>query len=98
MTRYFIQLSYIGTKYNGWQIQPNGTTIQELVNNSLLTIVKENINTLGAGRTDTGVHAKYFIAHFDSLKSDLHENQKLIYNLNSVLPEDIAIKKIIKVN
>ena len=94
MSRYFIQLSYLGTKYHGWQVQPNGVTVQELINKTFATILRENINVTGAGRTDTGVHASYFIAHFDSEKKNLHENKKLIYNLNSILPGDIAIQRI----
>ncbi len=98
LQRYFIQLSYLGKNYNGWQIQSNAITVQELINKAISTILKEEINTIGAGRTDTGVHAKYFVAHFDSKKSNLHHNDKITYNLNCILPDDIAIKRIFKVN
>ena len=96
--RYFIQLNYKGTNYHGWQIQPNATTVQEVLTNAFSTILKENIEITGAGRTDTGVHASYFIAHFDSEKPNLHSDTKLIFKLNSFLPKDIAIQNIQKVN
>ena len=66
MTRYFIQLSYNGTRFHGWQVQPNAKTVQEEITKALSTILREDISILGCGRTDTGVHASYFIAHFDS--------------------------------
>ncbi|MBW2998429.1 tRNA pseudouridine(38-40) synthase TruA [Candidatus Woesearchaeota archaeon] len=96
--RYFIQLSYKGTNYHGWQIQPNAVTIQEIITNSFRTILKEDIEITGAGRTDTGVHASYFMAHFDSIKSDLQKNEKLLFKINGFLPKDIAIHQIFKVD
>ena len=95
--RYFIKLSYKGTKYHGWQIQKNAVTIQEQLDKALTTIIKEKIQTIGAGRTDTGVHASEFYAHFDSSHSALNKNVKLLNNLNGFLPNDIFVKKIIKV-
>jgi len=97
LTRYFIELSFNGTNYHGWQIQKNALSVQSVINETLSTILSENIMTVGAGRTDTGVHARYFIAHFDTQKNDLDKNTKLIYRLNRYLPDDIAIKKIIRV-
>lgn len=96
-SRYFIQLSYKGTNYHGWQIQPNAISIQAVVTKAFSTILKEEIEITGAGRTDTGVHASFFIAHFDSEKADLDLDKKLIFKLNSFLPKDVAIFKINKV-
>lgn len=95
--RYFIQLSYKGTQYHGWQLQPNAITVQEVLTKSLSTILRETIEVTGAGRTDTGVHASFFIAHFDSQRKDLQVDKKIIFKLNSFLPQDIAIQKILKV-
>ncbi|OFX19258.1 MAG: tRNA pseudouridine(38-40) synthase TruA [Bacteroidetes bacterium GWA2_31_9b] len=95
--RYFIQLSYKGTNYCGWQIQPNGITIQEVITKALSTILNEKIDLTGAGRTDTGVHALYYIAHFDSENTSLHIDNTLIYKLNSFLPKDISIQQIFSV-
>ena len=85
MQRYFIQLSYDGTNYHGWQIQPNGITVQEVLEKVLSTVSREKIALTGAGRTDTGVHAKFFVAHFDAENQDL-DSDKIIYNINCLLP------------
>lgn len=95
--RYFIFISYKGTSYHGWQVQPGSITIQKLLDDALTTILSEKISTTGAGRTDTGVHATVFCAHFDSEKSDLDTLKNLIYKLNSYLPKDISVKSIRKV-
>jgi tRNA pseudouridine38-40 synthase len=95
--RYFIFISYKGTFYHGWQIQPNSVTVQKLLDETLTTILSEKITTIGAGRTDTGVHAKVFCAHFDSLSSDLDKHKDLIYKLNSYLPRDISVTSLRKV-
>lgn len=92
--RYFLQLSYDGTNYHGWQIQPNAISVQEVLDKALSTLCGESIFTLGCGRTDTGVHAKDFYAHFDTNKE---LDNKLIINLNGILPDDIAAKRFIKV-
>jgi len=97
MTRYFIFLSFRGTLYNGWQVQPQGQTVQGVLAKALSTILKVRTEVTGAGRTDSGVHASFFCAHFDSSHDDLHTNGKLLYNLNGLLPPDIAISKIVKV-
>ena len=65
-TRYFIFISYKGTSYHGWQLQPNSVTVQQILENALSVVLNEKITTIGAGRTDTGVHASFFCAHFDS--------------------------------
>jgi tRNA pseudouridine38-40 synthase len=98
--RYFIQLSYNGTAYHGWQVQKNAElTIQQVLNAMLSKLLNEPIYTTGCGRTDAGVHALDFFAHFDSTKTDLIENQdKWIFKFNHALPSDIAIKKIMAVH
>jgi len=93
--RYFIELSYNGKAYHGWQIQPNAISVQEVLEKGLSTLLKEPIATMGAGRTDAGVHATQLFAHFDT--EALFDIKTLIYKLNSFLPEDIAIKSIFKV-
>ncbi len=96
-TRYFIFISYKGTLYHGWQIQPGSITIQKTLEEALSLILGENIKTTGAGRTDTGVHASYFCAHFDSTIDDLDSRQNLLFRINKFLPKDISINDIRKV-
>ena len=93
--RYFLELSYNGKDYFGWQNQPNAITIQEVIEKALSTILKEDIAILGAGRTDTGVHALQMFAHFDT-ETTLNLSD-LKYKLNSYLPKDIAIYNIFRV-
>jgi len=93
MQRFFVQLSFKGTNYHGWQIQPNAITVQEVVERAFSTVLREKVQVTGAGRTDTGVHASFFICHFDSL-SDEPETEKFIYRLNSILPADISLQGI----
>ncbi len=94
--RYFIELAYNGTNYHGWQIQPNAASVQETLNKALSTILKTTIDVVGAGRTDTGVHAKQMFAHFDF---DFEiDTPQLVHKLNSFLPKDIAIFTIHKVH
>jgi tRNA pseudouridine38-40 synthase len=101
--RYFIELSYDGTNYHGWQIQPNATSVQEVLNKSLSVVLREAVETTGCGRTDTGVHAREFFAHFDAEKSIDHEpwtmdkNENIVKSVNAILPRDIAIKNIFPV-
>ena len=97
MHRYFLQLSYKGTRYFGWQRQPNAISVQELIEKTLSTVLREEIAVVGAGRTDTGVHASFYVLHFDVL-NEITEPEKLLYHLNRFLPDDIAIQKIKKVN
>ncbi|MFB9843445.1 tRNA pseudouridine(38-40) synthase TruA [Mucilaginibacter ginsenosidivorans] len=99
--RYFIELTYDGTAYHGWQVQPNAVTVQELLDRSLATVLRQPVETLGCGRTDTGVHATQFFAHLDVEAMDLGPSavdQKTIHSLNAVLPKDIAIKRILPVH
>ena len=93
--RYFIQLSYNGAAYHGWQIQPNAITVQETLQDSLSKLLNTKIAITGAGRTDTGVHASQMFAHFD-IDEEL-DAPKLLYKLNSFLPKDIAIQSIFEV-
>jgi tRNA pseudouridine38-40 synthase len=78
-------------------LQPNTVTVQKVLDEALSTIMRENISTTGAGRTDSGVHASFFCAHFDSVKNDLDKRENLIHRLNRYLPSDIAINNIRKV-
>lgn len=103
--RYFIELSYDGTAYCGWQVQPNGESVQGVLQRALSLLLREDVAVTGAGRTDAGVHAAKMVAHMD-LKDPLSsppvredcEPQTgcdyLVYRLNGVLPSDIAIHKI----
>ena len=94
--RYFIYFSYKGTAYHGWQIQPNGISVQEVLTQALSTILRTELEIVGAGRTDTGVHAKLMVAHFD-VENELLSEFDLVAKLNSFLPNDIAVFKIVEV-
>lgn len=94
--RYFLDLSYKGTNFHGWQIQPNGNTVQAELENAISTILKTEITVVGSGRTDTGVHATQQIAHFDC--DTEVDTADLCYKLNSFLPNDISIRSIKEVN
>ncbi len=97
--RYFVKLSYKGTNFHGWQIQPNAVSIQEKLEKAFSTILQQNIAITGAGRTDSGVHAKNYFAHFDMNNNKFSKALKnLKYKLNSILPLDIAIDEIYEVN
>jgi len=93
--RYFIELSYNGKNYHGWQIQPDAISVQEKINNALSTVYQKDIQIVGAGRTDTGVHASQMFAHFDI---DKLVDDNLEFKLNSILPNDIFIKAIFLVD
>ena len=93
--RYFIDISYDGSNYHGWQIQPNADTVQHQINLAFSTILNEEINVLGAGRTDTGVHAKKMIAHFDT--NQTIDFEKFKYRINGFLKNDISLNDIYKV-
>ena len=95
--RYFIEIAYNGTAYHGWQIQKNALSVQELVNKVLSTLCRQNIETLGCGRTDTGVHARQLFAHVD-IPADIDVlNLQFLLSMNSMLPFDIVVKRFIKV-
>ena len=94
--RYFLELSYNGKAYHGWQNQPNAISVQEVIEKVLSIILKKHTVIVGAGRTDAGVHALQMFAHFDTDLS--FEEDGLLYKLNSFLPKDIAILDVFKVN
>ena len=90
--RYFITFSYDGTRYHGWQIQPNGDSVQERLEWALSTLLRREVNVTGAGRTDAGVHARVMVAHFDF--EEAIDCQQLCYKLNRLLPFDIAVQEV----
>lgn len=94
--RYFVYLSYDGTSYHGWQIQPNGKSVQETLQNALSLILRSDISVVGAGRTDTGVHARLMVAHFDT--DITFDEENLAYKLNRILPPDISVSRIEQVH
>lgn len=97
--RYFLEIAYNGTAYHGWQSQPNAISVQEKLNAALLLILGKKIETLGAGRTDTGVHARQLFVHFDSDNKLLHGNpDRFIHSLNAVLPLDISARRLLAVH
>mgnify|MGYP001016000019 CR=1 FL=1 len=89
--RYFIEFSYNGKNYHGWQLQPKAITVQGVLQNALTTILREEISVIGAGRTDSGVHALQMFAHFDT-ERELSDD--LVRKLNAFLPYDIAVHSI----
>ena len=96
MQRYFLALKYDGTNYHGWQVQDNANTVQEEVNNALSTILQKEITVTGAGRTDTGVHAKELIAHFD-IDQEIDKDH-FRFKINTILPSDISCTWVKTVN
>ena len=103
--RFFITLSYDGTRYHGWQIQPNGDSVQQELQEALSTLLRKPVEVVGAGRTDTGVHARMMVAHFDldptqpPLEGAMVNGQwsmvnNLAYKLNKLLPQDIAVQDV----
>ena len=90
--RYFIHLSYDGSRYHGWQIQPNGISIEGEIERCLSTLQGASIDIVGAGRTDAGVHAHHMVAHFD-VEEPIADTSQLTYKLNRMLPPDIRIEK-----
>ncbi len=97
MIRYFARLAYKGTNYSGWQIQENAVSVQEKLNQALSVILNIDILTTGCGRTDTGVHAKQFYAHFD-FPEQIQNIPKIMHQLNSILPNDITVFEIIEMD
>ena len=94
--RYFITFNYDGTRYHGWQIQPNGDSVQERLEWALSTLLRREVNVTGAGRTDAGVHARVMVAHFDF--EEAIDCQQLCYKLNRLLPFDIAVQEVKQVS
>ncbi len=89
--RYVIQMAYKGTEFNGWQRQRNAVGVQNVLEKALKILLKEKILTTGAGRTDTGVHASFYVCHFDTKKT-IYQPKDFVKKLNGILPEDISIK------
>ena len=102
MQRYFIYLCYDGSAYHGWQVQPNGVSVQEVLQKALSTLLRQPTEVTGAGRTDAGVHASMMVAHFDWPAA--HEGEgceeapldctQLTYKLNRLLPPDVAVQAV----
>jgi tRNA pseudouridine38-40 synthase len=95
--RYFMRLSYNGTEFSGWQFQNNSITIQQIINEKMSLLLREKIEVTGCGRTDAGVHARKFYAHFHSERNDLDTDEKVIFRLNKIFPQGIAVQQITKV-
>lgn len=94
--RYFIEIAYNGKNYFGWQRQPDQISVQQVLEETLSTLLRKEIKLTGAGRTDAGVHAKQLFAHFDF--EEIESFDELIFRINSFLPKDISIKNIFEVN
>ena len=95
MQRYFIYLCYDGSAYHGWQIQPNGSSVQEVLMQALSTLLRRPVEVTGAGRTDAGVHARLMVAHFDA---DAPLDTALLTDkLNRLLPPDVAVYRVVPV-
>ncbi len=94
--RYFIQLAYNGTRFSGWQRQPNALSVQEILENKLSLLLREPTEIIGCGRTDTGVHALCYFAHFEFEK--IFEPADLLFRLNKIVGDDIVIQKIFPVS
>src|SRR5687768_10794513 len=90
--RWRIDLSYLGTSYSGWRRQPGDKTVQQTLEEAFSMILREQVEITGCGRTDTGVHARKYTAHMDV--NGEHDISKILYQLNAVLPHDIAIQSI----
>ena len=96
MNRYFIYLGYNGKNFCGWQIQPNGSTVQQCLEEALATLLRRPVPVVGAGRTDAGVHARLMVAHFD-WDEPLADPAFLAEKLNRLLPKDIAVYRVVPV-
>ena len=96
MNRYFIYLGYNGKNFSGWQIQPNGLTVQQCLEEALGTLLRRPVPVVGAGRTETGVHARLMVAHFD-WDEPLADPAFLAEKLNRLLPKDIAVYRVVPV-
>lgn len=93
--RYFIEIAYNGKNYFGWQRQPEQITLQQILEETISTLLRAEIKITGAGRTDTGVHAKQLFAHFDF--DEIENFDEFIFRMNSFLPKDISVKNIFEV-
>lgn len=93
--RYFVQFSYFGKPYHGWQKQRNAITVQQVLEEALSTLLRKPVETVGAGRTDAGVHAREMFAHFEA--DSIGDKINLVYRLNALLPEAVAVRQIFAV-
>lgn len=99
--RFFIEIAFNGTPYHGWQAQPNALAVQEVLDKALSTVFRQAIETVGCGRTDTGVHARQLFAHFDLMedgKWKMEDVDGTVRSINALLPHDIAAKRLIPVH
>lgn len=94
--RFFLDIAYDGTAYHGWQLQDNAVTVQEKLNQALETVLRKEVDTVGAGRTDTGVHAKQLFVHFDHAEP-IGDHHRIVHALNALCPSDIAVKRLFEV-
>ena len=94
--RYFLKLSYNGSPFHGWQSQPNAESVQSSIEDALAIVLREKTSITGAGRTDTGVHAKEMFAHFDT-GAEIRDKNRFILSLNSLVGKNIAIQDLIEV-
>jgi tRNA pseudouridine38-40 synthase len=92
--RFFLEISFKGARYKGWQIQANAHSVQAEINSAIAKLLGHEIKSTGCGRTDTGVHARQFFLHFDT---DKKPSEHFVYKLNRILPDDIAVKRLISV-
>lgn len=97
LQRYFLEIAYDGTRYHGWQLQPNAIAVQQKLNDALAIILRQPVETIGAGRTDTGVHARQLFVHFEISNFEFRISN-FEMSLNALLPHDIAVKCIIPVH
>ena len=95
--RYFLELSYKGTAYNGWQRQENAPSLQETLELSLSKLLGKDTTLTGAGRTDSGVHASFYVSHFDCTDV-IKDPVSFVYHLNAILPHDISTSKVYSVS
>lgn len=96
--RFFIELTYDGSAYHGWQVQPNAVTVQQELDSALSVFFRQPVETLGCGRTDAGVHATQFFAHADLRGISPEQAEKAVGNINSLLPYQIAVSRIFPVS
>ena len=90
--KYKLEITYDGTDYGGWQVQPNRKTIQEVIQKGLKVILKRECKITGSGRTDAGVHAKHQVAHF--LSDSPIDTARFLHSLNALIPRDIRVQNV----
>lgn len=96
--RFFLEIAYDGTAYHGWQVQENAISVQQKLHEALQKILRYPVETIGAGRTDTGVHAKQLFVHLDILADSIKDKDRFLHSLNALLPHDIAVYRILPVD